>query len=138
VAKDYKAIYCIACEGKVQARLTDGKEVYPHRKDLAALPFWKCDKCGNFVGCHYKTEHPTNPLGTIATPEVKKLRVRIHNVLDGLWKRGEHTRGEIYAMMRKRCGWNFHTAKIRSEAEAMNCLSIATNIAQELGSGWED
>ncbi len=138
MANSYRAIYCIACEGKVQARLTDGAEVYPHRPDLAHLPFWRCDKCKNFVGCHHKTANPTEPLGIIATQEVKNLRVRIHNVLDHLWQQGEHTRAEIYAMMSERCGWNFHTAKIRSEVEGLNCLSIATNIAQELGSGWEE
>ena len=46
-----REILCCGCGGeKVQARLTHGSEIYPHRKDLYSLPFWKCDACGNFVG----------------------------------------------------------------------------------------
>lgn len=60
-------IYCTGCGKDVQARLTDGAERYPHRPDLYELPFWKCDTCGNYVGCHHKTRAPTKPLGCIAT-----------------------------------------------------------------------
>ena len=66
-----KKIYCCGCGKKVSPRLTSGKEVYPHRSDLIKLPFWKCDKCGNFVGCHHKTKNRTATLGVIATKEIK-------------------------------------------------------------------
>ena len=64
------------------ARLTDGKEVYPHRSDLNSLPFWICDRCRNFVGCHHKTKNPTRPLGCIPNKEMKNARKHIHNLLD--------------------------------------------------------
>ena len=67
-------IWCCGCGKEVDARLTDGAEVYPHRRDLASLPFWKCDACGNFVGCHHKTRERTKPLGCIPTPEIKDVR----------------------------------------------------------------
>lgn len=44
-----RTIFCCGCQTDVQARLTSGREVYPHRDDLASLPFWKCDGCGNTV-----------------------------------------------------------------------------------------
>lgn len=127
-----RPIHCIECEGDVLARLTDGKEVYPQRPDLADLPFWICPSCSNFVGCHHKTDNRTAPLGVIANAEVKHIRIKIHNILDTLWKEGTHTRAEIYRMMSERCGWHYHTGKIRSLVEAKNCLSIATNISKEL------
>ena len=66
-----RSIFCCGCQSDVQARLTDGAEIYAHRRDLASLPFWKCDACGNFVGCHHKTKHRTRPLGCIPTKEIK-------------------------------------------------------------------
>ena len=36
-------IYCCGCAQDVTARLTDGSEIYPHRLDLADIPFWVCD-----------------------------------------------------------------------------------------------
>ena len=86
-------ITCCGCGGKkVDARLTDGIEIYPHREDLYDLPFWKCDDCGNFVGCHHKTSNRTKPLGCIATKEVKAKRIGIHQIIDPLWQSGKHKR----------------------------------------------
>lgn len=62
-----RAIFCCCCENDVHARLTDGREIYPHRHDLYSLPFWRCDGCGNHVGCHHKTKDRTRPLGVIPT-----------------------------------------------------------------------
>jgi hypothetical protein len=71
-------IYCCKCGGYVNARLTDGKETYPHRPDLYGLPFWRCDTCKNFVGCHHKTKERTRPLGCIPTKAIKDARKKIH------------------------------------------------------------
>ena len=111
-------IYCCGCEMKVEARLTGGEEIYPHREDLYSLPFWKCDGCGNYVGCHHKTKNRTNPLGCIPTPEIKKARQHIHKILDPIWQNGKMSRKEIYAELSERLGWKYHTAKIRSVEEA--------------------
>ena len=74
----------------VEVRLTNGAEIYPHRKDLSELPFWKCDTCGNFVGCHHKTGDPTKPLGVIPTSEIKRARQHIHRILDPILERWSH------------------------------------------------
>src|SRR5258708_25759364 len=71
-------IWCVACNRLVEALLTDGRTIYPHRKDLQSLPFWKCLACGNYVGCHHKTNDPTRPLGNIPSPELRELRKEIH------------------------------------------------------------
>lgn len=123
-------IYCCGCLEKVDARLTNGKECYPHRKDLFNLPFWKCDKCGNFVGCHHKMENnPTQPLGCIPTPEIKKARQHIHKILDPIWQSGKMNRKSIYAELTKKLGWKYHTANIRSIEEAREVYKIVRDIA---------
>ena len=111
-------IYCCGCGADVEARLTDGAEIYPHRPDLYALPFWKCDKCGNFVGCHHKTKDRTRPLGCIPTPEVKTERQHIHKVLDPLWESGKANRKQVYEDLTSLIGREYHTAEIRDIDEA--------------------
>lgn len=117
-------IYCCACEHDVEARLTDGVEIYPHRPDLSDLPFWKCDTCGNYTGCHHKTTNRTAPLGCIPSPQIKTLRILIHGVLDPIWKSGRMTRIAAYAAISERVGWRYHTAKIRTVDEARTVLAI--------------
>lgn len=80
------SIYCDICNGKIDARLTNGAEIYPHRPDLADLPFWKCDTCGGYVGCHHRSAQPTKPLGIIVDKETKQLRIQVHDKFDKQWK----------------------------------------------------
>lgn len=126
-------IFCTGCNAKVDARLTNGREIYPHRDDLYVLPFWKCDACGNFVGCHHKTGNPTQPLGCIPTPEIKAYRKKIHAVLDPLWGSGAYGRKEIYKIIAARMGMtsSYHTAQIRSVEEARQVLVIIDQLMKE-------
>ncbi len=124
-----KEIYCCGCGEKVQARLTDGSEIYPHRQDLYSLPFWKCDTCGNYVGCHHKTKNRTTPLGCIPTPELKNARSQIHHLLDPIWQRGKMERKEIYKKLSDELGWKYHTAQIRSVEEARKVYRIVQRYA---------
>jgi hypothetical protein len=114
-------IYCCYCEKEVETRLTDGGEIYPHREDLADLPFWKCN-CGNFVACHHKTKNRTKPLGCIPNAEIKKARMKIHDLLDPLWQSGAFGRNELYDQLSKVLGRKYHTAELRSLEE---CAAIA-------------
>lgn len=124
-----REIYCCGCEEKVKARLTDGSEVYPHRRDLSLLPFWKCDRCGNHVGCHHKTDNPTNPLGCIPTPEIKNARQHIHRILDPIWQSGRMKRKALYQEIARQIGRkSYHTANIRSLDEAREVYRIVQQI----------
>lgn len=125
-------LYCCACQADVDARLTDGKEIYPHRNDLASLPFWKCDACGNFVGCHHKTDDRTRPLGCIPTPEIKNARKHIHDLIDPVWQSGGLKRKALYKKLSEKLGWSYHTAKIRSVEEARDVYKYAREIINEL------
>ena len=123
-----RTIFCAGCQCDVDARLTYGVEIYPHRKDLGNLPFWKCDTCGNFVGCHHKTSKPTKPLGCIPTPEIKRSRSHIHRVLDPLWKSGRIKRRDLYRQISALLGKEYHTAEIRTVEEARTVYLILQDI----------
>lgn len=116
-----ESIYCVACDSEVQARLTNGEEIYPHRPDLHHMPFWKCDDCGNYVGCHHKTANRTRPLGNIPTAELRKARKKIHAALDPIWQSGKMRRKDVYRALRGVLGGDYHTGNIKSmdEAEAV-------------------
>lgn len=113
-----RLIRCCGCGEKVEARLTDGADIYPHRPDLHSLPFWKCDGCGNYVGCHHKTKNRTEPLGNIPTPELREERKHLHALLDPLWKSGRFHRKDLYDRISKHVGFPFHTATLRTVEEA--------------------
>lgn len=124
-------LYCCGCCKLVSARLTTGSEVYPNHLDLKDVPYWKCDSCGNWVGCHHKTKQPTRPLGCIPTPEIKELRRLIHHRLDPLWKYYGIPRKDIYAMLSKLIGQEYHTASIKSVVEAETVLNAVNSFREE-------
>lgn len=115
------------------ARLTSGAEVYPHRPDLAALPRWKCDGCGNHVGTHHKTDDPTKPLGNIPSPELKNARIKIHELIDPAWKSGRIKRKALYSAMNKALGYEYHTAEIKTIDEARNVYRVARDVLRDIG-----
>ena len=127
--RDRRTIYCCGCQADVEARLTSGKKVYPHRRDLADLPFWKCDECQNFVGCHHKTKNRTAPLGCIPTQELKAARQEIHRVIDPIWKSGRIGRSQLYGMIAHVLGIKeYHTAEIRTVDEAREVVRVAKEL----------
>lgn len=125
-------IYCTGCKVHVDARLTDGQERYPHRSDLYDIPFWRCDGCGNYVGCHHKTKNRTAPLGCIATPEILDARKKIHALLDPLWKSNKIKRGQAYAYVGHRLGKPYHNGEIRTMDEAREIYRIVAQLHNEL------
>jgi len=125
-------IYCMGCEQVVDARLSSGAERYPHRPDLAAIPFWTHDACGTWVGCHHKTDKPTRPLGILCTAEMLKWRVAIHDLIDPIWQNKHMKRGQIYAYMNRELGYVFHTGEIRTIDEAKRVFHIAEKLQQKV------
>lgn len=123
-------IYCCNCKVEVNARLTDGKEIYPHRSDLFQLPFWKCDCCNNYIGCHYKTKNKTKPLGYIPSPDIKKARIHIHALIDPLWKNNLISRKKLYSLFSEKLDYSFHTGEIKTIEEARRVYKIALEISK--------
>lgn len=84
-----RAPICSACARS--ARLTSGREIYPHRPDLHDKPVWRCDGCGAYVGCH---PGGTRPLGTPAGPELRAARMKLHDrMIDPLWQTADKSGG---------------------------------------------
>ncbi len=124
-------LFCCGCQEHVGVRLTDGREVYPHLPGLFEIPFWKCDDCGNHVGCHHKTKNRTAPLGCIPTPEIKKARQDLHRLIDPLWRSGKISRRRLYAQIVEGFGRdNYHTADPRNLDEVAAVRGIVEQIAE--------
>ena len=120
-------IYCAVCRSDQECSEATGKEIYPHRPDLARLEFYQCNGCGNYVGCHKDTG---KPLGIIVSGEVKKARIHIHELMDPVWKSGRIKRSELYRRVTDALGYRFHTAEIKTLNEARHIYrAIRTIIA---------
>lgn len=94
------------CPGCTQpARLLTGAQLYPHlahNRSLAARYFWRCDPCDATVGCHPKSGgngDGTKPLGSLAGPELRRLRHVVHGLLDPKWQRWGEPRRAVYARL---------------------------------------
>lgn len=126
-------LYCCSCKTEIEGRLTDGMETYPHRPDLATLPFWKCECCGNFVGCHHMTKDRTRPLGNIPSKELKSARQHIHRLLDPIWQNGKMPRGKLYAQIASQLGIaQYHTAEIKTIEDARRVYVVVKMIGRSL------
>lgn len=128
-------LWCCACQTNVEARLTDGSECYPHRPDLAEHPRWKCDTCGNHVGCHHKTKNPIRPFGNIPSPELKRARQHIHALIDPVWKSGKIKRAKVYAHISKTLGYQYHTGELKTIDEARRVWVIARDFINSIETG---
>jgi hypothetical protein len=128
---DRRSIWCCNCQAEVQARLTTGGEVYPHRADLAGVPVWRCDGCKAHVGCHWRTKQPTRPLGVIPSPEIKEARKHLHALIDPIWQSGRMKRGVLYARISTALGREYHTAELRCVEEARHVWRVVQAIKQE-------
>lgn len=99
-------VKCPYCEKK--AKLVTGEVVYPHRSDLAEKRFYHCAPCGAYVGCHDGTE---KPLGRLANPKLRSLKMRCHDAFDPHWlsQKGKHgnvrdLRSQLYNRLAKQMG----------------------------------
>lgn len=126
-------IWCCGCNATVSARLTDGREIYRSRADLHSLPFWRCDACRNYVGCHHKTKDRTAPLGCIPTAAIKDARQKIHRILDPIWRSKAMTRRQAYDRIAAGIGKEeYHTAEIRTLDEARAVYAAVLSLRAEL------
>lgn len=125
-------LWCCQCQIDVDARLTNGREVYPHRPDLHDLPRWKCDGCGNSVGTHHKTKDRTRPLGNIPSDELRKARQHIHALIDPAWKSKRISRGRLYGHLSKALGYEYHTGEIKTIDEARKVYALARDYLREV------
>lgn len=82
------------------AELVTGAAIYPRRRDLLGLWFYRCVPCDARVGCH-KGTHPPKPLGRLANAELRGLKQQVHALFDPLWRSNEMSRNSAYAWFAK-------------------------------------
>jgi hypothetical protein len=130
-------LYCCGCQKVVEPKLTTGCGIYHKNSPYKYNYFWKCEDCGNHVGCHSKTvNYKTKPLGDIPTPELRRLRQQIHDTLDPIWKKGKLDRKLVYRLLSYHLGvYEYHTAKINSEEDAKKCLNFLELLNSTLALG---
>lgn len=104
VRRDYlrRPLECSYC-GQATAVWTGAQLYCTAGLELSRKKFHVCDPCKAWVGCH-KDSARLLPLGTVANLELRKLRSRVHALLDPLWQRGAMGRKEAYAWLAGRMG----------------------------------
>ena len=78
-----RIVVCNYC--KERAELVRGSALFPGAKELYYHKFWRCAPCKAHVGCHPGTDEP---LGTLATQRLRRLRHTVHLRFDDRWKNG--------------------------------------------------
>lgn len=122
-------IFCVECQKDVEPRLTTGSIVYPRSPQLSRDKFWQCRSCKNFIGCHKNArKNKLKPLGVIANQELKGARIKIHELIDPIWRNEKMKRGEVYAVISNELGYTYHTGELRSIEEARRVWKIAAEL----------
>jgi len=119
-----EGIFCCRCNKEVKAVLVQGTRIYPHRHDLFSKRFYQCLVCFEHVGTH----NNLFPLGVIPTPEIRLERQKIHAIIDPLWKNKKISRSLLYKKISDALGYEYHSANIRSVAEAKGILLIVNEL----------
>lgn len=91
--------FCPYC--KQDAELVKGEKIYGPGYPYSKKPFWLCDGCEAYVGCHPGTQ---TPLGSPANKETRKARNAAHAAFDPIWKGKKRGRAQAYALLAKKLG----------------------------------
>lgn len=86
-----KFVTCQYCHNP--APLVSGLAVYPHRRTLWAMKFYKCEPCDAWVGCHPPANgrgggqgDGTVPMGRLANAELRAAKQAAHAAFDPIWQ----------------------------------------------------
>jgi hypothetical protein len=66
-----------------RSELMDSAAVYGEGRSYG--PMWVCARCEAWVGCH-KNSSDYAPLGRLANGPLRKLKMRVHDLLDPWWR----------------------------------------------------
>jgi hypothetical protein len=110
---------CLYC--KKEAEWIDNKEVYGKRFGKSYMCYY-CKDCDAYVGCHNNTK---KALGTMANKELREWRMKVHAILDPLWKSGKQTRGQVYQFLQDAFGEPIHIG----ESDIERCKEIIKTLS---------
>lgn len=94
---------CPYCNKK--AEWVENKVIYGKNYGKSYMCHY-CKDCDAYVGCHNNTK---TPLGTMANPELKKWRRKVHAYIDPLWKDNKIHRKNLYEKLSFFMGKEYHT-----------------------------
>jgi hypothetical protein len=84
------------------AKLVTGRQVYPHRKDLAARRYWLCSPCKAWAGADWNKGFA--PSGRLANAELRAEHAAAHRAFDPIWKSREMTQNGAYRWLSEQLG----------------------------------
>lgn len=84
---------------------------------------WFCKPCRAYVGCHQNTK---KPLGTIANKETREWRIKLHAIIDPLWKSGKQKRSDVYMGLNAIAGKEFHVG----ESSVEDCKNMIEKLKE--------
>lgn len=90
------------------AEIVSGADLYPHRPELHAKKFWRCQPCQAWVGCHPGTE---NPLGRLADAKLRRAKSQAHAAFDPMWKE-KMRRDGVRQNKARRAGYKWLAAQL--------------------------
>lgn len=82
-----------------------------------------CETCIAFVGCHVGTDEP---LGTMAKPNVRKLRKQLHKIADPFWMEGLITRDHMYVLLSAHLEMDGAHVGILDEEQLLSAITFFT------------
>jgi len=101
-----REVICPYC-GKL-AVMVKGNQIYGAFHRAAVDNFWVCWPCDAYVGTHKPNTRynfdGTEPLGRLANQQLRRERIRVHSMLDPLWKDGSWGRQQSYDWLANRLG----------------------------------
>lgn len=115
-------VFCPFC-GK-EAELVEYSAIY--RKNYGYSYYYLCKDCHAYVACDNYTRRP---LGTMANPELRELRQRVHAVIDPIWRSRKLSRQVVYTKLSDMLGYEYHTA----EADIPTCKKILESFNEVFG-----
>lgn len=109
--------YAVLCPVDSEpAPWVENKEKYGKNYGKSYMCYY-CKEHDTYVGCH---ENTRRPLGTMAGPELRKLRMAVHAKIDPVWRNKVHSRKEVYRYLSDKLGYQYHTG----ESDEETCRKI--------------
>ena len=103
-----------------EAEWVENKEIYGRNYGKSYMCYL-CRDCNAYVGCHHNSR---KALGTMANAELRSWRVKVHSVIDPLWKSSKMPRKQVYQRLKKHFGRVIHIG----EADIETCQTIIGHI----------
>lgn len=92
---------------------------------------YSCPNCHSSIGAH----KDYMPMGELADKKIRKLRVQLHNILDGVWSGGLLTRNQAYERLSNKLNLereHSHIGNVSSEIQAAQYYSAIQWLKGEL------